>query len=97
MCNNNGSPTPHKTEKNALNLSLHKKDSEIQIKSRFLPPPMNMVHVMRFVELLRQLLARISFSCDDIMTTQQLCTNTIQYMKCKFYTVPPVKEEKFFC
>jgi len=82
--------------KNALNLSLHKKDSEIQTKSCFLPPPMKMVHVMGFVALLRQLLTRISFSCDNIMTTQQLCTGTIQYMKCKFYTVPSVKEQNFF-
>jgi hypothetical protein len=48
--------------------------------------------------LLRQFLARINFfSCDDIMTTQRLCTGTIQCMKCKFYTVPNVKEEKFSC
>jgi len=58
---------------------------------------MKMVHVMGFAALLRQLLARISFSCDDIMTTQQLCTSTTQYIKCKFYIAPHIKEEKFSC
>jgi hypothetical protein len=52
---NNLSPTPHKIGKKAFNLNLHKKDSEIQTKSRFLPPPMKMVHMMGFVVLLRQL------------------------------------------
>jgi hypothetical protein len=94
MCNNNnGSLTAHKIGK-CFKPKFALKNSEIQTKSRFLPLPMKMVHVMGFVALLRQLLARISFSCNDIMTTQQLCTGTIQYIKCTFYAVPSVMDKK---